>query len=294
MDNSITTDSTKIADIPNLVLTKGIVLLLDLLGTKEIYKNVSYLEKINKEYDELINYVRTKHETQRYRFRVDGVEIVLVPKIRLFSDTILIIFDETEILKQNPDFTKLNPLTSIMVSYCGKVVALFNKFLQENLCLRGVISYGDIFVGENLIIGPAIDEAQEWYGIGDWIGVFLTPCAYFEYRNFFKRHKGIDISNFKNDGKTNIHDVVDFDLYRDIGLDFTINYSVPLKNNTKLETRAINWPADLKDDKFSNGKTLWEVFSQRPIFPSFYSKYKNTLDFYHYALKKNREDEAEE
>ena len=51
--------------------------------------------------------------------------------------------------------------------------------ILKGVYLRGVISIGKFYQSQNLIIGPAVDEAAEWYTNIEWIGVSAAPTAHF-------------------------------------------------------------------------------------------------------------------
>src|SRR6185503_18250595 len=53
----------------------------------------------------------------------------------------------------------------------------FQEALDNRIFLRGAISYGDVYADGDTLVGPAADDAAEWYDKADWIGVCLTPAA---------------------------------------------------------------------------------------------------------------------
>lgn len=49
--------------------------------------------------------------------------------------------------------------------------------LEQELPLRGAISYGQYSIKDNIMLGYVVDEAASWHESTDWIGVILTPSA---------------------------------------------------------------------------------------------------------------------
>jgi len=67
-----------------------------------------------------------------------------------------------------------------LLLHCSRLIApmIINGILK-GVYLRGVISIGKFYQSQNLIIGPAVDEAAEWYTNIEWIGVSAAPTAHF-------------------------------------------------------------------------------------------------------------------
>lgn len=131
--------------------------MLDALGTKGVWKGSNFASFME-EWSLLTNLIRDRLE----KFdKKEGIETSFFA----FSDTIIIAFkgsNTEKILSEAAVFS------SAMVSY-GIIVGIY---------LRGCISIGKIYEYENMIIGPAIDEAAENYQKSNWIGVHVTSSAY--------------------------------------------------------------------------------------------------------------------
>ena len=153
---------------------------------------------------------------------------------------------------------------------------LFYHGLGDGICLRGTFSYGTFYSNRDkrspIIIGPAVDEAAEWYEKGDWFGVHASPTA-----------------NFLLD-KYNHDTPLDF---------FFTKYPIPMKESINYNAWAINWPyfmteSSLREikrgEKYIRKKVLsqlkqkkqwvYEKFSRIPTGSKDISKLTNTLTFY--------------
>lgn len=59
--------------------------------------------------------------------------------------------------------------------------------LSLGLHIRGVISFGKFWQKDSFFIGPAIDEAADWYEECEWMGISMTPSASFKLDELEKR-----------------------------------------------------------------------------------------------------------
>jgi len=168
-------------------------------------------------------------------------------KIAAFSDTVIV--------------TLKGEKLDCMLPVIAQIIAPpFVVALAHSIFFRGIISSGKFLHTENLIIGPAIDEAAEWYTQPNWIGVSVAPSSMFLLKRIVDQ--GLDLSTY-----------------------FT-EYKVPLSSGKHLKTFALNWPGMvpsryLDEKKKATGKTiLLQAFSNQPIPPVAIEKYINALDFY--------------
>lgn len=107
-----------------------------------------------------------------------------------------------------------------------------------------------------MIIGPAIDEADEYYTLPEWSGISTSPGA----------------SKVLTDAKE-----MAASLYH-----YFIPYDIPLKNSTERNGWALNWPMgedDYKSDNNQLRQILYEK-AKRTNGISEYFKMKNTLEFF--------------
>ncbi len=238
-------------------LKTGIVCILDALGTKGVW-NRNNPSTVLKKWDELIDsFVSLSGVKIKGNVKFDSP-----PNVKAFSDTIMITYHGSN-------------LEDLMVNMASHVMIPFCHALEDGIYLRGVISIGEFYESKNSLIGPAIDEAVEWYEKGDWFGVFLTPSASY------------------------ITDTFTHSYLKDSSA-YLVKYDVPLKNNTEIKTWALNWPNYLgiisveRSDEKINGKygthsqkVLLNSFSKSTIFGDSYSKYQNSKAFFDKYIRKD-------
>jgi len=237
---------------------EGLVALIDVLGTKgiwsrsnpgEVIRNFSFL--INK-----INLIKSKMEDELYG---------PFPNIRMnlstyfFSDTIIILLTSDNLENSIKPFGDLLSLTTA-------------TGFQNGIYMRGSVSLGKFYRDQenknSIIIGPAVDEAADWYNMSELIGVYCSPSLKFS----------IDGIRAKN---------------QDADLEIFYKYDMPIKNDKTYQTYIVNWFHGLvtvsnKDQESIQlsavklnecKKQLLEKFSTNPVGPSEYSKLKNTIEF---------------
>ena len=193
---------------------RGYLIFSDILGWKGIWKKfASDEEKIN-----IVNkLLNIKDELKN--------EIVNQNNgcsINLISDT-FIIYSKT--------FKIANELSKKLIELC----------LENNLVIRGAISYGECYNRDTVYLGPAVDEAASWHDIGEEIGIFYTPSARLSMQN------KIDFKNFN-----------------------LLKGDIKLKSG-KLETFFINWY-----DEEKNKDNFYNIMKNEIITPDISLKYFNT------------------
>lgn len=144
---------------------------------------------------------------------------------------------------------------------------LITHSILKGIPVRGATSYGHFSIKDNIMVGPAVDEVAAWYEEANWIGVILTPSAYF---------------------KVNIHE------FQVKSFEPLVSYDVPMKKYGKINALCVNWPhfwsrATVKEGQHLQRKDLTETFvKSAPILPDVYLKFTNTLNFYDHYLIKNK------
>jgi len=118
--------------------------------------------------------------------------------------------------------------------------------IKSGIPLRGATSYGQVVIGEksNIYAGKAIDEAASWHEKANWIGVFMSPSAYFIFN--------------KPNSK------------------YWIENIPPIKDNINLNTKSVKW-FETTDTYIKNLKK--DFLQMSPILPEVLVKYTNTLKF---------------
>lgn len=161
-----------------------------------------------------------------------------------FSDTVAVLLDTHGLA--TPELT--NRLSNALAE-------LFVSALDKDLLLRGAIAFGQFYAGREgrILIGPAVDEAAEWYDKADWAGIHLTPSA----------GRSVVPAGLPGDPT-----------FSSSGL--FVHYPIPLKSGGSVPGWALAWP-------LFGGDRLAQIidrhFFQTPVSRSLEQKRQNTLAF---------------
>ena len=127
---------------------EGYLIFADILGWKGIWKkqdkkdiaNVTFFIKniLEKEFD---------RELKEKKYNIS-----------LISDTFIVFSKEWELS---------NKVSKKLIELC----------LENDLVIRGAISYGECYNKDTVYVGQAVDEAASWHDEGEEIGIFCTPSA---------------------------------------------------------------------------------------------------------------------
>lgn len=222
--------------------------MLDVLGIKGIWQR------------EPVNEIVQKWERMVFDFRDierslnENPHNNIVTHIQFFSDTIIVTYE-------GDDPIDLLSYMSLHLTYP------FCHSLTEKVFLRGAISVGRFRRTENMIIGPAIDEAAEFYEHSNWVGITLTPSAGQIIDKTMKEH--------------NRHGWYE-------------KFIVP-SNTGDEEVWALNWPTHMRGvmqfipDTREPRDVLSEVFSNPPNDPRVISKYETTSNFFDEMISRRGE-----
>lgn len=243
--------------------SRGVILVMDALGIKGVWARVSP-EKVVASWQSVIDV--TEHGIKRLDrlLSVAGVMEKAVLKntvSELYDGYFLQVFSDTLILALRGRSELVVPAASFAALFP------FLRGLAEGIYFRGVISIGEFYGSKKgkLIIGPAVDEAVEWYMKPDWIGVSTAPSAFFELER-------LTVGNALPKARSHLF----------------VRWAVPTRDQSKVEGWVVDWPAVRGDIcKIIAGNTdevteeyLLSVFSSRPIGSAALSKYMNTLEFF--------------
>lgn len=205
---------------------KGAVTFLDVLGWKGIYEKhkhaIEYLTKLIEDIKQL-DFRYTEEISNTYNEMRGNNSVVLS-----ISDTIAIF------TPGDPE-----PTISLHAKLCKYIIP---QSIDLNIPIRGAISYGKYSVYDNIMVGPAVDEAASWHESTDWIGVSLSPSAQFSIKD------------------KNILDIKKYD-------------NIPYKKSTKGLNMCVNWDDGSIDDLYS------KFIEMGPHTPEIANKYLNTLSF---------------
>lgn len=134
---------------------EGVVILLDSLGTKGIWKSRNPKEVLTS-WQGIVD--STNMDVRACK--TSDVDL----KFNAFSDTLIITMtgnDKQKLLEEAG--TTLNSIISVGIPH--------------GINFRGCISMGKIYRSEIMILGDAIDEAAEYYEKSNWVGAFATPSV---------------------------------------------------------------------------------------------------------------------
>jgi hypothetical protein len=161
---------------------------------------------------------------------------------RAFSDSIILTVD--------PEYSNVKLLRE-----AGWVFSeLFWIGVDYGVLLRGVIASGQFYSQGTSILGPALNEAVEWYQRTDWAGIILGPSAAAEAESLNSGGGSAEIPDF-------------------------LKVSVPIKkggsSGTEL-TWALAWPRS----GVNRRNELRKLFGQPPLAADVLRKRENTLSFF--------------
>jgi hypothetical protein len=199
----------------------GIVVFIDVLGMKGMwnrYKPIEIINKWKKVIGSFRNVLQEGSLNAGYFFRI-------------LSDTIIITIP-----------TELNQ--SAIYGTFHILRRPFIDSIRTGLLLRGIVSHGQYYLSQQLIIGPAIDDAASYHAQLDWIGIALSPTL--------PLARGNTVNNS------------------------VVNYNIPFKKG-QYPGIALNWP------KFDSNGECFHILreEQSKVDPSSKVKYDNTFRFYH-------------
>jgi len=228
-----------------IILRPGIIVLLDALGTKGIWKDPN-VKKISKRWNKFIaNFeYHVKKILKTKNLRLDDFQT--------FSDTIMIIVKTSETDKA-------------IMALALSLRAPFIESMMTAMPLRGCITVGNFHYENKLIIGPAIDEAAEYFTQPQWIGISASPSTN-------RRIEEIKDSNPS----------VEDNFYK---------CNIPLKNSIEQNAWALKWADDsdevilkesmkLTGKKYNNTRHVINDKLKKTFDISSALKWRNTLKFY--------------
>jgi hypothetical protein len=231
-------------------MQEGVVVFLDALGVKGIWARAEP-ESVIRSWEDVLRRLHESIEKSPKAGSVGGTPECLDYNIAAFSDTVIIT------LKCTDDPAAHVPLVAKIVS------EPFFYALLKGVYFRGVIAIGKFYQSSTLVIGPAIDEAAEWYTQPEWMGVSTAPSASFGLSRL-------------EDQKANISK-------------WFIKYDIPSKSGPQKNEWALAWPRNAPKEPSISGNHLTarglilNAFANRPISVGAVSKYKNTLAFFDFV-----------
>ncbi|MEN6394864.1 MAG: hypothetical protein ABFC78_00060 [Methanoregula sp.] len=139
----------------------GIVVMLDALGVS--YYSLDQCRGFLKKQNEMmISINNTKKFFKDYGF-FKGILTAT------FGDTVVICYPIKEEGKNSHSCLEILGWVGWHLSY------ILNLGIKNGILFRGSVSIGEFLYENNIVLGPAIFDAHEWYESADWCGVLLTP-----------------------------------------------------------------------------------------------------------------------
>lgn len=131
----------------------GLIIVLDSLGMKK-----RSLEKDPKVFEDWKRVIDDFRYDVEYKFR---------SFLFSFSDTIMIVCPNGS----------MNINQFINKFAVDILIPNFIKFFVNEFPLRGSLSYGEYKVGQNLVLGKAVNDASICHDKTDWIGITISPST---------------------------------------------------------------------------------------------------------------------
>jgi hypothetical protein len=231
-------------------MQEGVVVFLDALGVKGIWARAEPESVISSWEGVLKRLYESMNKSPKTGSVGDKPES-LDYNIAAFSDTVIIT------LKCTDDPAAHIPLVAKIVS------DIFFFALVKGIYFRGVIAIGKFYQSKTLVIGPAIDEAAEWYTQTEWMGVSTAPSASFGLSRL--EDQKADISQW------------------------FVKYDIPAKGGLQKNEWALAWPREalkevsISEKHLTTRGLILDAFANRPISVAAASKYKNTLTFFDFV-----------
>jgi hypothetical protein len=157
----------------------GVIIFLDALGVKHLgkEKSINFIKKRNKFLDKVKNIRDRRFEEFKRELGVNFPE----PDIALFQDSIIIGWEEQK------SEQGLYPFSFFQAAGQWLIDAI-TEAIEDGLFFRGAISQGEYIVNmssQNVtILGPAVDDASDFFEKADWIGVIQTPDCERKYLSY--------------------------------------------------------------------------------------------------------------
>ena len=91
---------------------------------------------------------------------------------------------QTEILSISDTIAIFTPGPAVpaIALHAGICSIAIPESIKRTIPVRGATTFGKFRYLNNIMIGPAVDEAAEWHETCDWMGVHLTPSAFLSVR----------------------------------------------------------------------------------------------------------------
>jgi hypothetical protein len=266
---------------PGVTTGKGIVVIMDAVGTKDL--NTEGCIKFFETRSQLLNELSANCQAIIRGKPTSRVKYDFVHHLVSFADTVVLAIEIKGFTRKRGSlaFPTGNPEDDL--AWYGacvrKISPVLSRFIRNGLsrgmAFRGALSIGEFIVDEksSSILGPAINDAAQWYDQFSGFGINLTP------------HTALAIASITNNEK---------ELYKD---EFKENKEciftdITLKDNSKIKMYSINWPSAYYTDQEksltafkSKSIFLKDIFGFNiPIGTE--NKYNSAIDFFMEVIEK--------
>lgn len=252
---------------------------LDILGFKDIVKQSS-LNQLKG----IVNDFTIKCADAIDKSRSIGsakVKLGSSINVRIVSDSIYVWTENDDRLKQFDDLLDI-------------VNAMIASGFQQGLSLRGVVTFGELFLGniripENIsldfsfdigaVYGRALVEAYTLESQMNWSGVLLTPNAWAKVEDEFEKVKEFKDCTAMRSGNIKLAT----DLFNHFP--HLLWYDIPFKNGKSRKAIAFNW--NYKPSVDLSSEIIREAFTKRcnSVDDSVRVKLNETIRFYKYTQR---------
>lgn len=206
---------------------KGAITFLDVLGWKGIYKTSPTALR------DLLDLVQ---EAERFAEKITSASEINGTLDHSIKTHVISISDTIAILTEGDAISTIQ----IHAKICNEILPISVKY---RIPLRGAISYGNYKFKNNVMVGPAVDEAASWHESTDWIGVILTPTAQVH----------LPYEDLK-------HPIVSYN-------------KIPFKKSFKPLNTCVHWQL------FEHTSKTNLILDMGPLVPEVAGKYLNTFEF---------------
>lgn len=244
-------------------MQQSVICILDSLGTKGIWTEGSverYFKIINEIQTDILNPAKEK-----FKELAKGIPVDL--DFISFSDTLVITLMKTQKDELKDDFLFHHTIEGFNQVIGG----IFQYYFADSFFLRGAISFGEMEKRGGHFVGPAVDDAAEYFELPNMIGICFTPKATLamDYAiGWNKKYFGKQIDQH------------------------VIKYKTPLKNKSEVDLYQVNWPKSFyetsKNDPIGVESRLSSYLSNRNIPLLAVSKFTNSINFFKESTKNCR------
>jgi len=156
-------NTAEASELPSL--KRGAVAIIDALGFKGIWKKrdpalvLAALQKTKA-------FANTMHRVGT------AIDSRITIRLAFFSDTVVIVTTRSASGGELKDF-------ELVIAAIGHAASVISSGIEGELHLsyRGCIALGGVATLDEFFVGPAIDEAAEWYERANAAAIWLTPSA---------------------------------------------------------------------------------------------------------------------